>query len=102
MRRRVSVVRPATRCHARVPWAGLAAVASFIVLTVIAFQGAIAVYMRLPPLLLLVCLFVLFIVGTTGVLTPLVLLAGLGGFGLLDYAYDFRGRRSSLVSRPFS
>jgi hypothetical protein len=82
------------------PWAGLAAVVSFLVLTVVAFQGAVAVYMRLPPLLLLVCLFVLFIVGTTGVLTPLVILAALGGFGLLDYAYDFRGRLPSSVPRP--
>lgn len=76
------------------PWAGASAVLSFFVLTVVAFQGAVALYMRLPPFLLVVSLLVFFIVGSTGILTPLVLLAALGGLGLLDYAYDFRGRRS--------
>jgi hypothetical protein len=82
------------------PLAASGGVVAFVLLCVVAFQGGLVVYMRLPPLLLLLVLAVVLIIAASGLLTPLVVIAFLGALGLLDYAYDLRGRAHREPTMP--
>jgi hypothetical protein len=83
---------------AQSPWLpvlSLGSLLSFLMVCLVAIQGGLVVYMRLSPLFLLLFLFVFLLVGATGLVNSLILLAVFFALGLLDDLYDLRGRHVS-------
>lgn len=75
------------------PFVAILCVLSFIAITVIALQGMFTIYKRVPTLLVFVLMVTLLYFGSKSSFGPYTVLAVFGAVGLLDYVYDWRGRK---------
>lgn len=77
------------------PFVAILCVLSFIAIAVVALQGMFTIYKRVPTLLVLALTVVLLYFGSAkSTLGPYTVLAVFGAVGLLDYVYDWRGRKA--------
>jgi hypothetical protein len=76
------------------PFIAVTCVLSFISITIVALQGMFTVYKRVAPLLVLVLMVALLYLGSKSSFGPYTILAVFGAVGLLDYVYDWRGRKA--------
>ncbi|KAB8029906.1 hypothetical protein [Fluviispira multicolorata] len=75
------------------PIFALMSVMSFVVITILALQGMFTIYKRVSTFLVLSFVFLFFILGSKASFGPYAILAAFGAVGLLDYVYDWRGRK---------
>ncbi len=76
------------------PFIAILSVLSFIAATIVALQGMFTIYKRVPTLLVLVLMVALLYLGSKSSFGPYTILAVFGAVGLLDYVYDWRGRKA--------
>lgn len=77
------------------PIIAIASLLSFITITIVALQGMFTIYKRVSTffVLMLMLIFVCF-VSKISIFSPFIILAIFGSIGLLDYIYDWRGRKA--------
>lgn len=76
------------------PFIAIASVLSFIAVAIVALQGMFTVYKRLPALLGFLLMAVFLYLSTKLTQAPYSVLALFGAVGLLDYVYDWRGKKA--------
>ena len=76
------------------PFIAILCVLSFIAITIVALQGMFTIYKRVPTLLVLSLMVALVFFSSKLSFGPYTILAVFGAVGLLDYVYDWRGRKA--------
>jgi hypothetical protein len=75
------------------PFIAIMCVLSFITITIVALQGMFTIYKRVPTLLVFALMVALLYLGSKSSFGPYTVLAVFGAVGLLDYVYDWRGKK---------
>jgi hypothetical protein len=72
----------------------VASVLSFIVVNIVALQGMFTIYKRMRTLVIFALLMLILFLGAKSSFGPYTVIALFGAVGLLDYVYDWRGRKT--------